>query len=382
MATDKPTTVAAAVALSCIGIFGLLPQPIFVGALQDTLGFSSQQAGLITAAEVIAGAITSVLAAFWIGRVNWRTAALIGISVVILGNAASCFVTSANALLGLRFLVGLLGQGVCFAIAIAVLSETRNPDRNFAFSIAAQVAFGMVAFAALPYAVAQWNIAGILVPLAVLSALITPLVRWMPAASGREFVAGAAGQSVSQLPGFAALATLLVWCVGLGGIYAFEERIGVAAGLEQTNVGSGLAVAVAAGFIGALAASWVADRWGRILPVAIALLAQIVGIWLLQGDMSWLRFALTASLFHLFWNFTGPYLMGTVASNDGTGRIAVLIPAAQFGGFAVGNAIGGKLVADTGLGGANLVGVTGCAIALVMFLPLALRMRQRAASAV
>ena len=381
MATDKPTTIIAAVALSCIGIFGLLPQPIFVGALQDYLGFSSQQAGLITAGEVIGGAISSILAAFWIRRISWRTAALFGITVVIAGNIASSFATSYSGLLGLRLVVGLLGQGVCFAVAIAAISETRETDRNFAFSIAAQVAFGIVAFSALPLLVARWSLAGILVPLAIIAALIAPLVRWMPTGSSQELGASAGAGNASALPALAALATLLVWCVGLGGFYAFEERIGVAAGLEPTSVGPALSAAVFAGFLGALAASWVADRWGRILPVAFALAAQIVGIWLLQGDMVWLRFAAIASVFHFFWNFTGPYLMGTVAGNDTTGRIAVLIPAAQFGGFAVGNALAGNLIAGSGLVAANVVGAVGCAVALVLFVPIAWRMRQAAAAA-
>lgn len=381
MATDKPTTIAAAVALSCIGVFGLLPQPIFLGALQDYLGFSSQQASLITASEVIGGALASILAAFWIRRVNWRLAALAGIVVVIGGNLASSFASSESALLTLRFLVGLLGEGTCFAVAIAMLSETRDTDRNFAFSIAAQVAFGVVAFAALPFAVAQWSIAGILVPLAILAALIALLLAWVPAGSSRDFAAGAAGPAASPLPALAALATLLVWCIGLGGIYAFEERIGVAAGLEPTTVGSGLALAVAVGFLGALAASWVADRWGRVLPVALALAVQVGAILLLQGEMSWARFALTASVFHFFWNFTGPYLMGTVAGNDATGRIAVLMPAAQTGGFAVGTAFAGNLMTADSLAAANLVGAAGCAIALMMFVPIAWRMRQAAAAA-
>jgi predicted MFS family arabinose efflux permease len=381
MATDKPITIAAAVDLSCVGIFGLLPQPIFVGALQDYLGFSSQQAGLVTGAEVFAGAITSLFAAFWIGRVNWRTAAFAGIAVVVLGNVASCFVDTYMSLLIVRSVVGLLGQGVCFAIAIAVISETQDTDRNFAFSIAAQVAFGMVAFAALPHAVGQWGVTGILAPLAVLAVVIGLLMGALPTQSRRTFGVGHDGPKARALPALAALATLMIWCLGLGGIYAFEERIGVAAGLEQTSVGNALSLAVLAGFFGALAASAVADRWGRILPVALALIAQIGSIWLLQGQMGWLQFVLIASVFHFFWNFTGPYLMGTVASNDQTGRIAVLIPAAQFGGFAIGNGVGGNLIASSGLGAANLVGVAGCALALLLFMPVALRMRTAPATA-
>ena len=377
MQQDKPSTIAAAVALSCVGVFGLLPQPIFVGALQDVLGFSTQQAGLIAAAEVFGGAFASILAALWIKRVNWRTAALFAIAVVVLGNILSSIQTSYNALLAVRFVVGLLGEGTAFAVAISVISTTRETDRNFAFSIAAQVAFGVVAFAALPFAVAKWQIGGILIPLAVLAVLFAPTVRWIPAGSTRQIEAGPGGAGASVAPALVALGVLLIWCIGLGGIYAFEERIGVAAGLEKTTVGSALAVAIAVGFLGALAASAVADRWGRIPPVSVALVAQIAAIWLLQGELSWTSFVLIASVFHFFWNFTGPYLMGLVATSDLTGRIAVLMPAAQTGGFAVGTAVAGNLMTGGSLLAANEVAAAGCALALLLFIPTALAARKR-----
>ena len=60
-----------------------------------------------------------------------------------------------------------------------------------------------------------------------------------------------------------------------------------------------------------------------------------------------------ASVFHFFWNFTGPYLMGMVASGDATGRIAVLMPAAQTGGFAAGTALAGNLMTEDSLVAAN-----------------------------
>jgi predicted MFS family arabinose efflux permease len=377
---DKPMTIAAAVALSCIGVFGLLPQPLMVGALQDSLGFSSQQAGLITAAEVFGGALASICSAFWIQRVNWRLAALFAIAVVLLGNLLSSFQESYASLLALRGAVGFFGEGTAFAVAISVISNTSETDRNFAYSIAAQVGFGVIAFATLPFAVANFGLGGILIPLGAITLLIAPLLRWLPAASSRQHHASAAGTAASVGPAVLALGILLIWCIGLGGIYAFEERIGVAGGLEQTRVGSALAVAVAVGFLGALAASWVADRWGRIPPVTVALLAQVGAIALLQGELSWIQFALFASVFHFFWNFTGPYLMGMVASADATGRIAVLMPAAQTGGFAAGTALAGNLMTEGSLLAANGVAIAGCLIALVVFVPAALAASRRQVS--
>jgi predicted MFS family arabinose efflux permease len=376
MQADKPGTIAAAVMLSVIGVFGLIPQPLFLGALQDYLEFTNQQASLITASEIIGGALASLLAVFWINRLNWRIAAMFAIAVVVIGNVLTTFQTSFAGFATIRFLVGFLGNGTAFAIAISIISSSSDTERNFAYSIAAQVAFGVVSFAVLPYAIVQWQIAGILGPLGILALLTLLVIRWIPTSSTRDSgTSSAAGGSVG-LPLFA-LGALLIWCLGLGGIYAFEERIGVAAGLEKTSVGTALAAAVAIGFLGAMTASWVADRWGRLLPVSVALGAQIAAIMLLQGEMSWVRFAMIAGFFHFFWNFTGPYMMGAVASSDQTGRISVLMPAAQTGGFAVGTALAGNMMTGSALTPANYVAAAGCLAALLVFVPVALRLARQ-----
>jgi len=116
------------------------------------------------------------------------------------------------------------------------------------------------------------------------------------------------------------------------------------------------------------------------LPVTVALLAQVGAIALLQGALSWIQFAVFASVFHFFWNFTGPYLMGMVASSDASGRIAVLMPAAQTGGFAAGTALAGNLMTGGSMLAANGVAIAGCLIALVIFVPAALAASRRQVS--
>ena len=86
---------------------------------------------------MFAGALTSILAAFWIRRVNWRTAAFFALAIVVTGIVLSSYQSSFSGLLALRVLVGLLGQGTAFVIAISILSATKKTDRNFAYSVAA-----------------------------------------------------------------------------------------------------------------------------------------------------------------------------------------------------------------------------------------------------
>jgi len=382
MQADKPSTIAAAVILSVVGLTGILATPILVGAAVDYLAFSPQQVGSLILAELGGGALASLIATLWIRRVNWKAAAVFALVVVVVGNLLSSQQTTLLSLTVLRFLTGFLGQGTAFALAIGIISDTTAKDRNFGFAISAQVATGVLALLILPPIVkSMGGIAGVLVPLAILAAFALPAVIWIPSHGTRDTQAAGAAATTSVWPAFQALGVLLIWCTGLGAMWAFIERIGVAAGLDPTAVGQALALSTAIAVTGSLTASALGDRFGRILPVTIALVMQVIMILLLQGEMSWLRFAATAAVFQWFWNLTGPYLMGTVAMSDSTGRVSVMMSAAQTGGFALGPALAGAMMAEDSLLAANYVGVAFCIAALVVFVPTAVRLKQQTTQA-
>ena len=173
---------------------------------------------------------------------------------------------------------------------------------------------------------------------------------------------------------------MLIWCTGLGAIWAFVKLIGGSAGIDPAQVGVALGISTGVATMGALAASWLADRIGRIIPVTVALLVQVAMIALLQGQMSFLQFAVTAAVFQTFWNLTGPYLMGTIALSDNTGKVSLLIPTAQIGGFFLGPVIAGQFLTGQGFGPANTVAIVCCLAALALFIPTALRLNKRLAS--
>ena len=93
--------------------------------------------------------------------------------------------------------------------------------------------------------------------------------------------------------------------------------------------------------------------------------------------MTLFQFAATAAIFQIFWNLTGPYMMGAVAMSDTSGRVSVTIPAAQTGGFFLGPAIAAGFMTEGSLWAANTVGIVCCVIAAVIFVPVALRLGRK-----
>jgi predicted MFS family arabinose efflux permease len=373
------TPLVTAILLGCVGVFAIMAGPILTEQLVAGLGMSPGDAGTVFSAEALGTALGPVLATLWMGRLGYRPVAIGALLVVIIGNVISSTQTGVAPLAALRFVVGLLGQGTAFALAIAIVSSTAQKDRNFAFLIAAQVVLGVLFFLVLPLP-KDAGVGGVLLPLAGLAglALLTSGGIRDPQPFAGHGGAAAGGSSTTA---WVALGVMLIWCTGLGAIWAFIKLIGGAAGLESGQVGLALGISTGTATLGALAASVLADRIGRIIPVSIALLVQVVMISLLQGEMGFVQFLVTAAVFQTFWNLTGPYVMGTIATADVTGKVSLLIPTAQIGGFFLGPVIAGQFLTGEGFGPANTIAIACCLAALAIFIPTALRLPRASAAA-
>ncbi len=377
MDRNAPAAIYAGIFISVIGVFALMLMPIVPGVLIAQLGFSPEAATSVISAEVGGGALASILAMFWISRVNWRVAIVFSIAVVVLGNVASVYVTDVSTLTLIRFLVGLLGQGTAFAIGIALIGSTNDPDKNFGFVIAAQVAFGVITLLTLQRFVNDLDsVGGIYIPLAVIALVGLPLIRKLPAgfdALPAEHASQSGGSIMLPIIG---LAVMLIWCSGLGAMWAFVAQIGVDRGLEPVMAQQALAISSGVAILGAFAAAALAGKGvNRFMPVTIALLVQAGMAWLLQYQTSWVDLAIKASVFQIFWNLTGPFIMGAIASSDPGGKVSVLIPAAQTAGFAIGPMVALAFMTEGSFLAANLTTIICCLIAVVIFIPLAARLK-------
>jgi hypothetical protein len=255
MHADKPMTAAAAVALSSIGIFGILVAPIMTNILGATLQLDQAQIGQIIFAEIGGAALASIVATVWISKANWRLVGAFAVLSVVVLNLLSGMQSDPMMLTILRFLAGFLGQGTAFAVAIGVINTSSNPDRIFGFSIATQVAISVILLLLLPGLGAAYGIKGVLWPLAALALVALPLLLWIPTVSPKRATDDTAAQAGSTMLAVFALVVLLIWCTGIGAMWAFLLNIGEAGGLETTRAGQAMAVSSGIAIVGALTAS-------------------------------------------------------------------------------------------------------------------------------
>jgi hypothetical protein len=100
--------------------------------------------------------------------------------------------------------------------------------------------------------------------------------------------------------------------------------------------------------VAGLAAAFIGGRLGRAKPLALGMLLAIAGAVTLAVGRGFGAYLAGVILAGGVWNFPLPYQMGMMASSDGRGNVAVLIPTA----LVVGGALG-PLLACSMLAGAD-----------------------------
>jgi len=370
---NRRSAVVAGVCLSFIAVAGFLVLPVFVGAAAVSLELSERQLGFMASGIMAGSALSAVLTLFWIRRVNWRLAAYVALSMLLLGHLGA--MGSDNVLLftACQFLASL-GGGAAYSLVLTSLSDNRHPDRCFGYSIAAQVSFQVMGMLALPAVVEAMGMNGLLTIFAALAAIGLLLVRFLPEA-GIALVAQPLGVSVLRPRVLAALGGCFLFFFNVGVVWTYIERIGAAAGFEAGVIGGSLAIGVAFGVPGALGASWCGNRFGRLLPLAIGAALTVAALLLLLDDtLGRMTYIVALALYNFAWNFSLAFQYAAVNAADDSGRSVALAPAFHGGGGAVGPAVAALFV---GVGSFSAVSVLAGIATLLSLVLFALALRHR-----
>ncbi|MEY2907874.1 MAG: hypothetical protein RLZZ602_397, partial [Pseudomonadota bacterium] len=331
-----------------VGPAAIILMPLIVGGLVDSYGFSEQQAGAIATAEGIGLVLGLLTAAFWVRSVNWRIALLAGLAVYAALNFGSSLIEGYTGILALRFLSGFVGGGV-FAIIVAALGDNREPDRAFGIAQAVQGLVMGLLFAGAPILMAASGINTLFYLMAGLAVVTMVFLPRFPRRGvsnyGTEFP-----EKVDPSSGPVPIAMYFglfggfVYYLAVFGFWGFIERMGMQAGLEDSTVGYALGISQLAAIFGALLAAGAAQRYGRFLPLLIALLGQLWVLWVLVGQFSSWSFYVGACAYQGLYVMATSYQLGVIAQLDSKGKFIVVMTALQGLGAALGPSIAAALI--------------------------------------
>jgi predicted MFS family arabinose efflux permease len=359
----------ALIGIGVVSVAVLQLLPMLVGGLVDHRGFSERQAAYVASMEFGAIALSTLSALYWLHRIAWVRVAAAGMAVLVVGNLATVFITDFHAFASIRGVTGL-ASGCCMTLALTGIGQTARADRNFGLFVSAQLLFASIALWGLPY-LFKWlgvNAAyGLLCLLAFI--VLSILVRWIPSDRINVELNKTGGTLIVWIPALFILAAVFSFNIAQSAFWAFIERIGNFGGLNPRQTGVALGIAALGGLSGALTATWINTRFGRLLPLAAALLIQLTVLAVLKGELTLGFFALLATVYYFSWNLTIPYQFGLLAEFDRDGRAIVFCSFLVSAGLSIGPALVGQTLTGENYISVNWIAAAFCVVSYSLLLP-------------
>jgi len=338
--------------LATAGLFYVNIMPALVDGLIESLGFSNREAGLVGSANMYGAAVGALTAVFLVKRINWRSAAVVLLIGLISVDLASMLLTSANALIGTRFVHGCVG-GMLVGIGFAVISRTTEVDRTFGYLLTIQFGLGGLGIMYLPSLVPEFGTKALFMSLIAFSIVTMMMLPFLSDYPPREKkTEGTTRNGSIKLIALALLATFLFQAANMG-IFAYAIGIGRNAMLEMGFISTALGVAAWIAIVGSVLVILLSTRFGRTVPVGIAIVLTAFSLWLLHfsdikpGGWETSIYWWSNVLWGICWAFVISYLLGMCSEFDTTGQMAAMGGFASKMGLASGPAVAALVVGDT-----------------------------------
>jgi len=338
--------------LATAGLFYVNIMPALVDGLIEGLGFSNREAGLVGSANMYGAAVGALTAVFMVKHINWRTAAVVLLFGLITVDFVSMILTSANALIGTRFIHGCVG-GMLVGIGFAVISRTTEVDRTFGYLLTIQFGLGGLGIMFLPALVPEFGTKALFMSLIAFSIVTLMMLPFLSDYPPKEKKIGGTTRNGSiKLIALALLATFLFQAANMG-IFAYAIGIGRNAMLEMDFISTALGVAAWIAIVGSVLVILLSTRFGRTVPVGIAIVLTAFSLWLLHfsdikpGGWETSIYWWSNVLWGITWAFVISYLLGMCSEFDTTGQMAAMGGFASKMGLASGPAVAALVVGDS-----------------------------------
>jgi predicted MFS family arabinose efflux permease len=356
--------------------------PVMLGLYIDQLHLTASQASLGLAAENGAYALGLLLFYLVLHKAPRATLAGVGLAVMILTSLLTAKAAGFAPLLAVRGAFGL-AMGFTASTVFAAYAGRADPQRVWAIATFVNLAYAVVLLATSGWIAQTFGLLGIVVVLAGVSGIGLACVRLIPPAPVAKLAPSQARAEVEagpapNLPAISGALALLCLYAAHTTLWSFQERMGLAVGLDRSQVGLLLGVSVLGAILGAGLSMTTGRRFGHRGPNAVAFAGLVISALLLAWpDVK--AYVAGAVIIKTAWFFGLPFILGALARLDRSGRWSSIGAAL----LAVGSAVGPTVGAAFASHGAHTIGFLAAGLYFVSFLfTLPLLAAERSAPAV
>jgi predicted MFS family arabinose efflux permease len=335
--------------------------PVLIDTLRSHAGFSGKSAGLLVSMELAVAALTTIgLSAFSSGR-RVRSLALAGATLNI-GATLLTLTSPAPAILIASRLAAGIGAGMVGAGATCFLARVIDKERTIAVVTLSSILCAAIWLALLPYMVEGLGYRAPYVCLLLVGLIGASLLLRLPGMRSRRRKARYTSSAANALPSLLVVTAVFLTQLGQGAFWSMEEMYGRVAGFDDHGIGMILSISTLILLLGAMAAAWAGERFGRFTTLFGLLSVNAVAMFLVAAvDVHWVY--VVANAVQAMTNLSCViYQLGLAARMDRLGRTVAAATAL----VTLGNGIGPALSATLGIasvGTATLV-LNGAALAL------------------
>ncbi len=351
---DNWRSLAISLYMTLVGYGVLVAIPVISSARVALLGFTEEQVGRLSSADLGGLAAGAAIGAVFMPKANRRILVMAGAVLAISANALCTLYQNYEPTLYLRILAGI-GSGLYTSVAVANLGASSNPARAYNLMLFAFAFSQALELQVLPkltmegiYAV---FIAGYLLGLLVL--------HWIPVHAFAERLdvsidvetgGGRHHPEHRHVPAYLVwlcLTAIFLTYVNIGGYWTYIELAARGAQVAGEFVSRLLVWGSLASVLGCLLATLISSRLGLARPLLMALLLMATAVGSLGFGIDTMKLVVSLLSFNLLWIFIDVYQMAFIANADHSGMFSSLIPTAQGLGQIVGPNIAASLIADT-----------------------------------
>ncbi|MBA8880655.1 MFS transporter [Phyllobacterium myrsinacearum] len=376
----NPTRVQqwAALWIGSAGLQILGLQPILLGALYSEKRVNFDELAMIATAEFITIALGSVIAGMLLSTRHLRTKSAVLLAALAVLNYAVSYATTPNELLILRSVAGLL-EGGTVAISIELIARSHHAERLGGFFILLQTLAQCLLAALLAlWVVPAMGSSGGFHVLAAVFALSLIVAYFVPSEYGDLPKQPSNMDGVLTVRAILALLALFTFWLFIGALWAFLEPLGARYGIEARSVGLLVSTGLAFQVLGVLCATWIDRRLDYRLAIVACSLVAMSAAAILAANPSLQMFWIAVLAITFVWMFIAPYHIGLAVAADSSRSSALLVPAAQILGAAMGPIAASLFITNDDVGIVPVFGMGALLCSLALFGTFLLFSRRRA----
>lgn len=330
------------------GLFYVNIMAAIVDGLIGGMGLTEAQAGNIGSVNIYGASVGALLAVFLVGKFHWRIMMVFCLVLMIAIDFTSMAVRSADVLLLVRLMHGVLG-GLSVGVGLAVIARTINPDRTFGMLLFVQFGLGGLGVMTLPNLVPIYGTAPLFIALALFSLVTLFMLPFLPEYPPTEVKKPLTDSGkVDWKPYILSMMAVFVFQASNMALLAYIIRLGVEFDLERLYVSSALGIATWVALLGPLAVIWLGGRYGRFKMLALAMVLTLVGNAFFHFSGQPAIYLLANCATGITWGFVMPYLFGVASEFDEQGRTAAFAGVISKLGLATGPLVAGQLLGAGG----------------------------------